>query len=58
MLPGWGVEDASEQASLGKRDAVLGADDEVIQDPNVDEAQGRLEALGNALIRLTRFGHP
>jgi len=40
VLPGWGVEDASDKVPFGKGDTVLGGDDEVVQHPHINQCEG------------------
>ena len=45
----------SKKSRFRKRETVLGGDDEVVQDPYVDQLKGGLEPLGDPKIRLRRF---
>ena len=46
-----------EQASIGQRHAGAVADNEVIQQPHVDQIERILDPARNELIGLTWFGH-
>lgn len=46
----------SDKSTFGERHRRAAADDEVIQDLDVDERQRALQGLGKHLIGLARFG--
>jgi len=47
----------SEKASFGERNRSLRGDDHMVEDADIDQGQGTLQALGDAEIRLARLGY-